>query len=246
MAAGKVQAFSPPDRRRIGIGALALSLIVFVVAMAGVVASPAILGTVFVADARYASVGDVGQAYGAASAVVAVFALFVVMMSVFVQYRQLKAAQGLAHAEANEKLVQLAMERPEYQQCWGARIAPEGIGEDLFYYCSSVIKHYTTAWELRLIDESQAREYLQNLFDSEVPRRYWERNGNWHRRGRGRNRRERFRDLINDEYLSAVRNGPPSRAYEPAPAPLDNFPVINAQASRARTKTEPAARRPAR
>lgn len=239
MAAGEFQAFNPPDRRRLGTGALALSLIAFVVAMAAVVASPVILAAVFAPiGPNYSAIGDVGQAYGAASAIVAGFALFVVMVSVMVQYRQLKALQSQAHAESNEKLVMLAMEHPVYRQCWGARVAPEGISEDLFYYCSSVVKLYTDAWELRRIDESQARDYLKNFFDSEIPRRYWKAHGDWHRRGRAHNRRERFRDLINDEYLRAEKAGAPSRPYEMNPAPWDGFPGMNETGSRSRTRPQ--------
>jgi hypothetical protein len=67
MAAGEFQAFNPPDRRRLGVLALALSLVVFVVAMAGVAASPVLLGAIYASGRGYSTVGDVGQAYGAAS-----------------------------------------------------------------------------------------------------------------------------------------------------------------------------------
>jgi hypothetical protein len=155
-----------------------------------------------------------GLASGGAAAVVACVALYIVAASVGMQYHQAKEAQRDAHAEYSEELVHLAMENPKYRQCWGARVSPEGMDEDLFYYCSKLIKCWTRAWELNKIDEAQARQYLANFFDSEVPRRFWEMHGDWHRRGAQRGRREEFRDLVNDEYLLAVRSGPPARVHE--------------------------------
>jgi len=112
----------------------------------------------------------------------------------------------------------MAIENPRYRQCWG-RVAVDGIDEDLFYYCSFVLKGWARAWELRQIDERQAREYLQGFFDSEVPRRFFEEHGDWHRRGRDRTHRERFHEFANEEYLRAIKAGPPRRRYERYPSP---------------------------
>lgn len=77
-----------------------------------------------------------------------------------------------------------------------------------------MVKRWTDAWEQGLIDEQQAREYLRNFFDSEVPRLFWKAHGEWHRRGHARNHRERFRLLVDEEFLRAEAAGPPSRKYE--------------------------------
>jgi hypothetical protein len=50
-----------------------------------------------------------------------------------------------------------------------------------------------------------AREYLRCFFD-------------WHRRGQTRNHRERFQEFANEEYLRALKSGPPLRRYERYPA----------------------------
>jgi hypothetical protein len=111
----------------------------------------------------------------------------------------------------------MALENPRYRQCWGARVSPSGIEEGLFYYCSDVLKCWTRAWELKMIDERQAREYLQSFFESEIPRLYFEKHGDWHRRGQSRTDRERFKEFANQEYLRAVKAGPPLRRYERHP-----------------------------
>ena len=65
-----------------------------------------------------------------------------------------------------------------------------------------------------IADEIRVREYLRGFFDAEIPRLFWERHSEWHRRGRSRSRREPFRDFVNDEYLRVLRAGPPSRGRE--------------------------------
>jgi len=217
MAAGELQAFRTPDRKTAGVGVLALSMIVFVATLAVVVASPIILEGVYPASRDYSVAGDVGQAYGGASAVVAAVALLVVAASVLLQYRQHAAQRADLHDQFNEELVSLAMESPKYRQCWGARVSPLDIDEDLFYYCSKIVKMWMQAWELRRIDEQQARDYLKNFFDSEIPRLFWESHGDWHRRGVLRSPADRFRELINEEFLLAKKAGPPSRSREVFP-----------------------------
>lgn len=213
MIAGEPQATKPARRRSFQFLAPALTLIMCAGTTIGVIASPAVMRRIY-GGGDYSMIADVGQAYGGASAVVACIALFVVTASIFLQYRQLKEVRRDAAAEFAEELVLLAMENPKYRQCWGSRVTPAGVEEDLFFYCSKVIKNWARLWDLGVIDEVRVREYLRGFFDAEIPRMFWEKHSEWHRRGRGRARREPFRDLVNDEYLRALRTGPPSRGRE--------------------------------
>lgn len=226
MAAGELRALDPSNGRRAGGRTLALSLIIFVVAMAGLAVSPVVLESVYPAGPDHAEIGNVGQAYGAASAMVAGLALFVVSASVFVQYRHLRAMEIQALDRFSEELVSLAMELPRYRQCWGARVSPADIPEDLFYYCSKVMRLWMRSWELGKIDEAQARDYLAKFFDSEVPRTFWMKCGELHRGGQRPDRRHRFIDLVNEEYLRAGKQ-PPSRPYEDAQAACERYSGAN-------------------
>jgi len=217
MAAGELQVPKGPARRPFMILISALSIILLAGTMAGIVISPVILNTLYAGDRDYSVSADVGQAFGGASALIACMTLFVVLTSVIIQHQQLKEIQRDKHAEFNEALVLMAIDNPRYQQCWGARVAPDGIEEDLFYYCSNILKSWARAWELKKIDERQAREYLRGFFDSEVPRLFFEKHGDWHRRGQNRTHRERFQEFANEEYLQAIKAGPPPRRYERYP-----------------------------
>jgi len=194
----------------VAIGALA-----FTAAMAVVILFPLLLGRMFISDgADYSRISDIGQSYGAASAIISTVALGVVLVGLVMQHQQFRSGRRQALSALTDDLVRLAMDEPIYRQCWGARTAPDDVDEALFYYCNSVIKSWKVAWELRELTEVQVRSYLANFFDSEVPRLFWHMHGDWHMRARRRNRRDRFLALVNEEYLRAVRSGPPARPRE--------------------------------
>ena len=192
-------------------------VLAFTAAVGGVALFPLILGRMFTSDDDYSRISDIGQSYGAASAMVSTVALGVVLVGLVMQYRQFTSGRHEALSAMTDELVRLAMDEPAYRQCWGARIAPTDVDEALFYYCNRVIKSWKIAWELRDLSEAQARGYLANFFDSEIPRLFWKEHGNWHMQAKARNRREQFLALIEEEYLRAIRGGDPSRPRELSP-----------------------------
>lgn len=113
----------PSDRISNAIRGLLLAVcaISFTAAMVSVAVTPILLGRLFAADGDYARLSDIGQAYGAASAVVAVMALGVVAVGLMLQYRQFRASRLQSLTEAEDQLIRIAMQDPQYRQCWGAR-----------------------------------------------------------------------------------------------------------------------------
>jgi len=186
----------------------------FTATTVSVVLAPIFLERLYRSDEDYSRISDIGQSYGAASAVVSTIALGVVMLGLMVQRRQLRNEQLRALSDTTDELVRRAMDDPVYQQCWGGRIAPEGIEEDLFSFCNLVLRSWKRAWDLGDLTESQVRSYLANFFDSEIPRLFWQTHCEWQMKGIARNRRARLLAIINEEYLRAIRGGPPSRSYE--------------------------------
>ncbi|GAA0468291.1 hypothetical protein Ade02nite_79160 [Paractinoplanes deccanensis] len=186
----------------------------FAAAMVSVILAPLLLIRLSAPGDDYSRASDIGQAYGAASAVIATLTLAVVMAGLAVQHRQLRNERVRSMLGSTEELVKIAMDEPVYRQCWGARVAPEGLDEDLFYYCNRILKAWKQGWDLREMSETQTRRFLANFFDSEVPRRFWELHGDWHETVKARSRREQFLAIVNEEYLRATKGGPPSRARE--------------------------------
>jgi hypothetical protein len=166
--------------------------------------------------------GNVGQAYGAASAVLAALALGLVCMSLILQRGQFRRHQRSVRRDCTRDIVKLALEEPAYAQCWGSRFAPGHVDERLFFYTNFVILNWSFAWEEGDLTEQQARTFLGSFFASEVPRMFWERHGQLHHPRLALTRAERFIAMVNEEYLRAIRKGPPTRPYEP----MHSAPVV--------------------
>ncbi|BCY12723.1 hypothetical protein L3i22_078110 [Actinoplanes sp. L3-i22] len=198
----------------------AIVALVFTVTTISTFLAPVVLARLYTGNQDWSRVSDIGQAYGAASAVISTLALGGVLVGLVVQYRQYAAARLQSLKDNTRDVVRMAMEDPFLQQCWGGRIAPPGMEERAFSYCNMVMNAWKAAWELNDLSEAQARSYLANFFDSEVPREFWRMHGDWHLRVKPTNRRERFLAIVDEEYLRSVKAGPPSRPYEtPAEIP---------------------------
>lgn len=191
-----------------------LAMLVLAMAMISLLVFPLLLGHMFAARGDLSRISDIGQAYGAASAMISAVALGVVVLG---QYRQARRARLQMLSDMTDELVQLAMDEPRYRQCWGARMAPDDVDEALFYYCNRVLRSWKVAWELHDLSEAQARAYLASFFQSEIPRRFWQRHGDLQMQAKLTSWRARFVVLVNEEYLRAMNAGPPARTHEHGP-----------------------------
>lgn len=197
---------------------LATALIVTLAVLCYLVAlSPMLMTAIYEDDRDWSKLANIGETYGIASALLAVFALAVVMLSLIIQVKQLRYMRRNDYRKRVRETVVMALEEPGFAQCWGARFAPDHVNEGLFFYSSFVVLNWSYAWEDRLISEPKLRQLLRAFFSSEVPRMYWERNGDWHQPRRRWPRRRRFLDIVNEEYLRAIKAGPPARPHEPLP-----------------------------
>jgi hypothetical protein len=158
---------------------------------------------------------EISEKYAAAFAVVALVTLTVMSFSLALQSKQFKYVRQADHRQRTRDTVRIALENPAYAQCWGPRFAPDHVDERLFFYCAFVVLNWAHAWDDGLLAEARLRDLLKAYFDSEVPRMYWERNGDWNQLRRRWPRRVRFLDIVNEEYLTAIKGGPPARGYEP-------------------------------
>lgn len=211
-----------PERRPVNGASQVVGKLVIVVALAlGVVGmsflvavSPFLVDSLY-RDGDWTRPGNVGQAYGAASAILAALALGIVAVSLILQRTQFRRHQRAIRRDCTRDIVKLVLEDPAYAQCWGSRFAPGHVDERLFFYTNFVVLNWSYAWEEGDLTEQQARAYLSSFFDSEVPRMFWERHGPLHHPRVTLTRDDRFNAMMNEEYLRAIRGGPPSRSYQP-------------------------------
>ncbi|MDG4834030.1 DUF6082 family protein [Solwaraspora sp. WMMD1047] len=223
--------------------ALLAGLVVLISAPVGLLLSPMLISTVDREDRDWARLSDIGETYGAVSAMLATLALGVVSVSLILQRSQVRHERIWLQRELHVNIVSFAIEDPVFAQCWGPRVAPPDMDERLFYYLNLIVMLWSHAWEHRLLPERQARTYAQSLFESEVAREYWNRFGAW--RAPAGSRERSFIRLVQQEYERAVLAGPPTRPYEPPagfPGPSPAMP--HAEPSHATATQVRATRRP--
>lgn len=187
------------------VGSVGISMMVLV--------SPMIIGSLNRGDQDWTRLSEIGEAYGPVSALLAALALVAVSLSLLLQHSQLRHDRLWLQREMNFNLLKVAMDDSSYAQCWGPRVSPVQVDESLFYYVNLILMHWSHASEHRQVSDDQIRRYASALFESEVPRLYWERHGGL--RSNARRQDRAFYRIINEEYLKAVAAGPPARPYEP-------------------------------
>jgi ABC-type sulfate transport system permease subunit len=104
---------SPALRRAVGRGFITVLLIIAIVgAFGGVALSPAVIGHVSnTSDAQWQRLSNIGQTYGAASAMLSVLALIGVAISLILQSRETRAAREQARRALHFELLKMAMDQ---------------------------------------------------------------------------------------------------------------------------------------
>lgn len=101
------------------------------------------------AETDWARLSDVGQTYGAASALLSVIALGGVAMSLHLQRRESKAAREQALRGLHADLLRMALDDASFLECWG----PIGESTDHSWYrqhiyLNLVVSHWQMMWEI--------------------------------------------------------------------------------------------------
>jgi hypothetical protein len=194
------------------IGSYAAIVVLLGVFVVGVVISPVAFNLIDSNNRDWVRLSSIGQAYGSVSALLSAAALCLVVL---LQRNQLRHERIAMVRDMHRAVVGVALDEPGYCQCWGARMAGNGIDERLFYYTNMILMLWWYSWEIGELRDAQLRSYARGMFDSEVPREYWRTHGQWRLSGT-RGRRRRFLLMINEEFQTAERTGPPVRRLEPA------------------------------
>lgn len=214
MAVRTLDSWRDLRRTALKLAVLVCAGAVFFSAVLAVALSPIAITALDRGDRDWSRLSDIGQTYGAVSALLSALALGVVATSLRLQRSQVRHERVWLQRELHLNVVKIALDDPVYAQCWGPRVAPPDIDERLFYYVNLIIMMWSYAWEHCQLQEDQVRSYTAALFESAVPREYWARFGGWCHPMR-RCRERRFYQIVNDEYQKAVQAGPPTRPYEP-------------------------------
>ncbi|WP_433217546.1 DUF6082 family protein [Dactylosporangium sp. CS-047395] len=162
----------------------------------GVVAvSPVVLDWSARSDRDWSRLGDAGQAYGGASAVLSGLALCGIALSLTLQWRQARIAQLYSARQHQLDLAKLALDNPDSLIVDGV-LAPAAPHTPALVVVNLWVASWSTAWQLGAMSEKDLRACGGRLFQTELARRWWRMwSGTYSTVPRGR----RFVDVLNHE-----------------------------------------------
>jgi hypothetical protein len=188
-----------------------------------VVASPLVLRQLgSLKGENWTQLSDIGQTYGAASALLTGLALIGVAGSMVFEVRANKVSLKQAWRERHARLVEMALNDPVYQRCWGDDPVVYGSADRIRQ--QAYINLIVSAWEddyiLGDFQEHALRKCLVPFFQGEAGREFWAKSRNI-RLELAENRRDRrFCYIIEEEYQKAIAMGPPTVQAKVSPLPL--------------------------
>ncbi|WP_051744942.1 DUF6082 family protein [Streptomyces yerevanensis] len=204
-ANGRRRALSTPAVR------IALSVLAIAASAALVLLSPFALRAYGPdgSDSDWQRVGNVAQAYGAVSALIAGLALAGVGASLVFQARESKANREQGMRTAHTELMRMAMTDPSLMACWGrldGNASEESRRQHL--YLNLVVSHWEMMFELGALSEGHLRQGADSIFSTVPARRFWAASRMARRDAASTRRARRFHQLVDERYVAAT--GPDS------------------------------------
>jgi hypothetical protein len=162
--------------------------------------------------ANWERLSNIGQTYGAASALLTALALLGVAGSILFQARAIRVDRAQSSGELQLHLAEMSMDDPVYQRCWAVDPAsyPTRDGWRQQVFLNLVFSYWERDFVMGGITEYTVRALLMDVFRGEAARRFWATvhearmaySKNWANR--------QFCQVANEEYYKAVSGGPPA------------------------------------
>jgi hypothetical protein len=189
----------------IGLAALAIGLILI---------SPLGLESLSrIGGVDWPELSNIGQTYGAASAIVSGIALIGVSASLIFQSRALALSNDQAMRTFHMELLRLSIDNPILADCWGTRNRAQTEDEfRQFIYSNMIVSFWFTTHKAGSLSEPDLRHNAYLMFQGRVGRQWW--GGYFNARddwSRDTDReRVHFFNILNEEYQRAINRAIPS------------------------------------
>jgi hypothetical protein len=186
----------------IAIGVLLVSMAAFGV----VLLSPLLLHEIDrTTSADWSRLSEIGQTYGAASAILAMLALGGVAVSLLFQARQAQAQQVQAARQYHFELYRMTLDKPElYLSLWDVPDLPPTRQGQQLGFTNLIFNYYWMSYDLRAIPEPELRRALAGVFSGPIGQHYWsEARDSWLGLSGGR-RSRKFVQIVEDEYKKSM------------------------------------------
>jgi hypothetical protein len=168
-----------------------------------------VLGLLTGDSSYWARLGNIGQTYGAASALVSVFALTGVAGSIFFQSREAKASRDQALRSLHFDLMKMAMEDPVYAKSWGPFFGDDDFDSQRQHmYINLIIAHWLMMCEFDAMTDVHLRSVAHVLFLGAPGRSFWSGGRELRIKSSGSRSERRFHAVLDQEYEKALRERP--------------------------------------
>jgi uncharacterized membrane protein len=199
------------SRRSFGVALLTIGL----AAVIGlVVLSPFALTGLARFKINWFQLSNIGQTYGAVSALLSSFALVGVAISLLYQSRDNQNAREQTTRNLQFELIRMAMGDPSLMTAggapWDLEIPPDSSFLRQFLYVQLWVSFLGGNFTIGELPESAVRHIAAHeLFRSEAGRNYWAAAGEV-QMANSKGRRKRFFHILDDEYKKAISSGIPT------------------------------------
>jgi hypothetical protein len=196
-----------------------LSLILGTLVTLGLIgASPLALRAFGGSTPRWERLSFIGQTYGAASALLAVFALIGIVATLALQARETKIAREEARRSAIGELLKMAMDDPDLDEAWGP--VPEGEERKArrqLMYINMIISEWQMSFETKALGEVRLRAISREMFSARPGRTFWQQARAIRLATSDNKRARRFHKILDEEYQRAPAPPPepPRRGWRP-------------------------------
>jgi hypothetical protein len=182
---------------RVGLILTASGISVFLIA--AVAFSPLALRALSsVPGIRWGQLSNIGQTYGAVSALLGALALGGVVISLLVQERESRHNRLDAGRTHQADLVRFVLEHPTYFQVFSSlRDRPDSA--PLHVFINLYIQYLRILWEFKDLSEGELRNAVADIYGTEAGREYWQQNHDYRLKNVTSTRRERNFNRILDE-----------------------------------------------
>ena len=152
---------------------------------------------------------DIGQTYGAASALLSALAITGVAISLVLQAKEMASSRRQSSRTFHHELLRMAADEPRYLECWGPRLYPTLDEERRGMYCNLILSFWQMNYENDNYPENALRFAAAEHFRGEVGRQNWAKIGRQRAQNSAGRRSRRFMQILDEEYQKAVATGPP-------------------------------------
>jgi hypothetical protein len=166
----------------------------------------------------WALLTNIGQTYGAASALLSAIALGGVAASLIYQAHEAKIARHDAMRTAHFELVRMSLEEPLYMACWGGSELPAHLSRARQIAFANLIT--TFWWHTHTVTRNSEsfRLLFADFFKGEIGRTWWAsggRTGWWKQAATEGVRSIKAWKIVEEEHNKALATGPPRTSYIP-------------------------------